>query len=281
MNENVSGNCIHNSRNAFSCFDVSNLEDCRYCTWLHSSRDCQDIIAWGFSAELCYQCTEVGEDSSRVLWSVTTYGSNNICYGYWTMYCRDCFGCVGLRRKQYCILNKQYTKEEYERLAAKIVRHMQQSGEWGEFFPMKYSPLPYNCTIAQQHFPLSAGEAAALGLVFYEEPAPEHETLSAEAGVPDCIDDVAESVCSRVFLCAESKKPFRIARPEFQFYKRQGVPLPVFAPYIRHLHRFERRNPRQLWDRKCARCGRELQTSYPPYRPEIVYCDECYRGVAY
>ena len=279
MNENVSGNGINNCRNALCCFDVSNLEDCRYCTWLHNSRDCQDVIAWGFSAELCYQCTEVGENSNHVLWSITTYGSHNIYYGYWTMYCRDCFGCVGLKKKQYCILNKQYSKGDYERLAFRVARHMQETGEWGQFFPLKHSPLPYNTTIAQQHFPLGPRETAALGLSFYEEPQ-----LQASAASPEVPDDIAtadDSVCDRVFVCPESGKVFRITRPELAFCKRQGIPLPIFAPYVRHMHRFQRRNPRQLWDRECARCRRRLQTSYPPYRPEIVYCPDCYRDVAY
>lgn len=30
--------------------------------------------------------------------------------------CTDCFMCVNLRQKKYCILNKQYTKEEYEKI---------------------------------------------------------------------------------------------------------------------------------------------------------------------
>ncbi|MBU1757666.1 hypothetical protein KKG31_00495 [Patescibacteria group bacterium] len=39
--------------------------------------------------------------------------------------CENCFGCVSLRNKSYCILNKQYTQEEYENLVVKIIEHMQ------------------------------------------------------------------------------------------------------------------------------------------------------------
>jgi len=31
---------------------------------------------------------------------------------------------------KYCILNKQYSKEEYEELVPKIIEHMQKTGEW-------------------------------------------------------------------------------------------------------------------------------------------------------
>src|SRR6185369_8957774 len=35
MNENVTGNNINQCKNVAECFDVSGLEDCKYCTWLH------------------------------------------------------------------------------------------------------------------------------------------------------------------------------------------------------------------------------------------------------
>jgi hypothetical protein len=53
-----------------------------------------------------------------------------------SMYCDQCFdssnlfGCIGLRNKQYCILNTQYTKEAYETLVPQIIEHMQRNGEW-------------------------------------------------------------------------------------------------------------------------------------------------------
>ncbi len=38
--------------------------------------------------------------------------------------CQNCFGCISLRNASYCILNKQYTKEEYEALVPQIIEHM-------------------------------------------------------------------------------------------------------------------------------------------------------------
>ena len=34
------------------------------------------------------------------------------------------FGCIGLQSKQYCLLNKQYQKEEYLNIIEKIKKHM-------------------------------------------------------------------------------------------------------------------------------------------------------------
>ena len=37
------------------------------------------------------------------------------------------FGCVGLKSKEYCILNKQYTKEAWEALVPQIIEHMKKT----------------------------------------------------------------------------------------------------------------------------------------------------------
>ncbi|MDR2189932.1 MAG: hypothetical protein LBP53_01790 [Candidatus Peribacteria bacterium] len=65
------------------------------------------------------------------------------------------FGCIGLRGKEYYILNKQYTKEKYEELVPKIIEKMKADEEWGEYFPASISPFGYNETLANEYFPLT------------------------------------------------------------------------------------------------------------------------------
>jgi hypothetical protein len=63
--------------------------------------------------ELLYGCTDSYKvyNSSYVDYSARTYDS----YFCWDCDdCHDVFGCTHLAHKQYCIFNKQYTKEEYE-----------------------------------------------------------------------------------------------------------------------------------------------------------------------
>lgn len=85
----------------------------------------------------------------------------NLLYTYELFdYIENCFGCVGLKdKKEYCILNKQYSKQEYEELFPKIIKHMQSTGEWGEFLDPTLSLHGYNETLAQEYFPLSEQEA--------------------------------------------------------------------------------------------------------------------------
>jgi hypothetical protein len=77
--------------------------------------------------------------------------------------CDSCFGCIGLQHKKYCILNKQYAKEEYESLMTKIVEQMQKNDEWGKFFPPELSPYAYNETAAFIYYPLSKDEVTSNG----------------------------------------------------------------------------------------------------------------------
>lgn len=275
LNENVSGNSVSNSRNSSYCFDATGVEDCKHCTWFHQSKNCMDVIAWGFPAELCYECTEAGDNSYGVRWSISTYGSQEILYSYYTMYSKHCFGCVGARKNEYCILNKQYTKDAYEKLVARIVTHMISTGEWGEFFPVKISPLPYNTAICQDYFPLSREEVLSLGWRWHEFESPPLNPASSYA-VPEDINDISADICEKLLSCTQSKKSYKIIKAEFEFHKKNGIPIPDKCFQARHEARLARRNPRQLWDRNCKKCGSAILTSYPPYRPEIVYCEGCF-----
>jgi hypothetical protein len=62
--------------------------------------------------------------------------------------CHHCFGCIGLKNKSYCILNKQYSKEEWESLAEKIFETMEADGSLGKFFPANMNPFYFNDTVA-------------------------------------------------------------------------------------------------------------------------------------
>jgi len=79
--------------------------------------------------------------------------------------CDDMFGCMGLKKKRFCILNKQYSKEEYEDLRTKIIKHMLKTGEYGEYFPQDLCPYAYNETITMEYFPISKEEALSTSVL--------------------------------------------------------------------------------------------------------------------
>lgn len=263
--ENSTGDHISECRNSHLVFDSKNLEFCSYCyELLNGARYCHDFSMWGLRCELLYECNGCGYDVYRTLFS-------NHCWQGITdvLYCdscfpsvKNCFGCFGVKRKQYCVLNKQYSKEEYEELVPRILEHMTSTGEYGEFFPMELSPFAYNEGLTGEFFPLPKSEVERGGLRWREK-----QELSEKA------EDVA--------FCKVTGRPFRIVSREIAFYKRLKLPLPRLHPDERHRRRVAKRNPRKLWDRTCQKCDSAIKTSYSPDRPEIVYCEKCYLETVY
>jgi hypothetical protein len=99
--------------------------------------------------------------------------------------------------------------------------------------------------------------------------------------LPDAIDDVPDDILNWAIECEATKRPFRIIKQELDFYRKMKLPIPHLHPDERHRRRMALRNPRKLWKRPCMKCGKEMETTYAPERPEIVYCENCYLKEVY
>jgi hypothetical protein len=279
--ENCIGDYISDSRNCTECFDVMNSENVKY--------------AWDGILNNSYDCSNTGIDTNYAYDSLSNFRCNNIkfcnrsencsdleycdyCYG-----CDNCFGCVSLIKKKYCILNKQYSKEEYEVLIPKIVGHMKFIGEYGEFFPPSISPFGYNDTLAQEYFPLAKEQAAKLGFPWndYVHPKIQGSRNIPASRLPDVIGDTPDDILNWAIECEKCAKPFKLIPQELRFYRAQNLPVPHLCHDCRHYARKAKINPRVLYDRKCAKCSAAIQTTYSPDRPEKVYCEQCYLSGLY
>ncbi|MDD5623546.1 MAG: hypothetical protein PHI23_02460, partial [Candidatus Peribacteraceae bacterium] len=201
-----------------------------------------------------------------------------------------------LQRKQYCIFNKQYSREEYEQLVPRIIEQMKKAGEWGLYLPPSLSPFGYNESLAHEYLPLTEEQARAQGFYWrhIDEKKPVVSKTIPAARLPDRIEDVQDEVLQWAILCEKTQRPFRIQKQELDFYCQQHLPLPHLHPDERYDRRLSLRNPRKLWGRKCSKCRKEMQSTYAPDRPavrgseepsgsrgEIVYCEECYLKEVY
>jgi hypothetical protein len=281
FNENVSGNHLVHCKNVAECFDSMNCWDEKYCAQMFiKSKDSMDIHEGG-ECELCYESSNLGYNGFNLRWCHHSLEQlTNLTY---CCYCfigtKNCFGCVGLRKKEYCILNKQYTKEEYEALVPKIIEHMKSTGEWGEYFPTWTSPYPYNITAAQDHFPLTKEDVLARGLQWRDDDKKEYRAQTYE--IPDRLADVPDSILQEVLACEECGKNYKITKQELRVHKLIGLPIPRSCFNCRHMKRVKGRTPHYLWDRKCDKCGVDVRTAYGPDRPEIIYCEDCYLNEVY
>jgi hypothetical protein len=305
---NCTGEDIKNARDCRVCFDITGpgSENSKYVIYaVQGVKDSYDSYGMP-KAERLYEALSSGFDmmeNSDYMFTIFSRGSRNIRCSINCATSHDLFGCVGLEKKEYCIFNKQYTKEEYEKLIPKIIKQMDDVPyvdsmgriyKYGEFFPTEFSPFAYNETIAQEHFSLTMELAKERGYTWKESDIKNYKVDLKSDDLPDHIKDVDESITSKIIECAhkggcneQCTYAYKIGKEDLEFYKKLNLPLPRLCPNCRHYHRLKQRNPFKLWHRQCmcekdhphhnGKCPNEFETSYAPDRKEIVYCESCYQ----
>lgn len=286
-----SGNYISNTRDCRKCFHAFEAENCAYSNHVwRGAKDCMDCDTSGRTAERNYNCINTALEASDCVGCQLCWGSSRMLYSFDCGGSNDCIGSSGLKTKSYCILNKQYTKDEYEELRQEIIERLKKEGTYGEFFPTPLSSFGYNETAAQDVYPLDKETALSLGHTWEDHP---RGTFGKETQkwdtVPQSIHDTTfPDISKEIFACIECSKNYRIVPREFEFYKNLSIPLPRMCPDCRHTRRLKARGPNVLWKRTCQcsnsnhehkeSCKNEFDTSYAPERPELVYCESCYQA---
>ncbi len=305
--QDSTGDYIENTQRARLAFNCRDNKDTAYMqdAWqqVEDCRDCTEIVI----AQLSYEIQGV-ETPHRTIVARSCFSTiTDSCYCDMCFTVRNCFGCFGLKNTEYCILNKQYSKEEYLALKKRIVDHMKKTGEWGEYFPANVSPFAYNESMAQDYFPLKKEEAIAKGYTWRERPEAKHDITMTSGELPTTINDTADTIMEQTIRCktqesAEKKNPlcataFRLTQLELTLYRKLGIPVPEYCFLCRCATRFLLRNPRRLSMRQCqcagaeksreykntvehfhgiGSCLNEFKTSYPAGHSAIVYCEQCY-----
>ncbi len=286
---NSTGNYMTNVKDNKECFHSYDAENNKYCVHVwRGAKDCMDCVTAGRNASLIYNSLNSGVDASSIICSFACWNSQFIDYSANAISSNHCFGCVG-RNQNYCILNKQYSKEEYEALRKKIIEQMKKENIYGEFFPKNMSAFGYNETSAILEFPLTKEDVLKQGFKWEDTPRGTYgkETMKVDQ-VPDGIKDVNFDAIKEVFVCKDCNKNYKVIAAEFAFYQKNNIPLPRLCPDCRHAQRLNARGPNKLWHRSCmcekgnhshqGKCPAEFQTSYAPERKEIIYCEQCYNA---
>jgi len=292
---NATGDYLHNCHDVKNVFDSTNAKNCFYLADAEDPIDCMDGNNMYYKPELCldvmgglqvYNC----RFSSYVFYSSNTEYSDNVHN------CESCFGCIGMKKSKYSILNKEYSPEEYKKLRDEIVEKLKTDGLYGNFFPPALSPFGYNETLAKDYYPMDKKEAVQSGFKWQDV---ETHTVGKETipkgSLPSTIEEVEDSITKEVLACEVCGRNFRLVPAEVDFYRRMHLPVPSQDFECRHQNRLNKRTPRKLWHRQCTcdykihenttkhshhpdgRCSNEFETSYAPERPEIVYCEQCYQ----
>ena len=313
----VTGNDIKNTKNCKNCYATRNgVENCKNIfTGGLLLKDSYDAIFGGDKSEMFYE-TSGGVQSQRCFFSRAPHSSKDIEYSERVLSCSDCFGCVHLKNKKYCILNKQHNKEKYFELREKIIKQMSdipyidKKGRfyrYGEFFPTELSLWGYNETWAYKYFPLIKENVIKEGYNWEDKPKRDYKISIESKDLPDNIKDVDDGILNEVISCEHLNKDchhqcaevFRILPDELQFYRQMNLSLPRLCPSCRDHDRQKFIEKPRLYKRKCGcggsislnglykntvkhhhgdqECQNEFESVIGKYRKDIVYCEKCYQ----
>lgn len=303
---NAVGDNIMHAKNVYECFALRDgVENCKYMFFGGLGvRDSYDSFAGGTKSELLYEvCGAL--NSQRVFFSSVTHNSHDIAYSYKSYDSSYLFGCSGMRSKKYCILNRQYSKHEYETLLPKIIEQarsvpyvdkMGRKYYYGEFFVPELFPFAYNESWAYEYFPKTENEVRESGFNWYKSSHKDYIVTIHAEDLPDHIKDVPETITKEIVGCLHAKScnencigAFRVTSQELKFYKAMNVALPRLCQNCRHLQQLHRwNNELQLWDSQCgcaenkhshgaSTCTNKFKTTFSPTSKQVVYCEECYQ----
>jgi hypothetical protein len=199
--------------------------------------------------------------------------------------CEYCFGCIGLKHKKFHIFNKPYPEADYWKRVDELKCAMLERGEYGEFFPMSFSPSyqPYGGpamyllsenseyqTLGALDFDPDSCGALGESLTQAQNPTPSSE-------IPDCIDDDPDAWIGKALLDTKNGRRFTYLKPEVDLYKKQRLPLPD----EHFIHRIMRLNSMLngaiFLKSACGKCGKPIEIAKNKMFPDrIVYCLTCY-----
>ncbi len=293
LNKNVSGDYVYESKDSKEMYISSGAENCKRCQFItvKPAKDCHDYSGWGNNAELIYESATIGENSSSVSFSYKCWPDcMDLQYCFWNIAGKNNFGCANLKRKQYCILNKEYKKEEFEKLRIQIIKDMKENPYiskkgtayyYGEFFPPEFSKFPYNKSKVMRFFPKEKDQAIKEGYFWEDTKNSTHNISIKSSDLPDTIKETKDAVLKEVISCSICSKAYKIMRGELNLLRKMNLPISHECPKCREDRRFARLNPIKLYDRNCDKCKKEIRTPYSPDRKEIIYCKDCYQKEVY
>lgn len=251
------------------CFAHGGCSNCAFCAGVYYNTDCY---------------YSVSANSSRSLYCYEAFRCQETEYCQYVFDCEYCFGCSGIRRKKFCIFNKQYSEDEYWQKLDEIKCNMLDRGEYGEFFPAKYSPSYYPDAGALVLDAQDMGEAfgaldfdpesmGAIGEPLYDE-----SKMRSTEEIPDCINSVkSEEWVGVPIMDPKVNRRFGFVRPEIEFYKKNQIPLPNvhFIPRIKQLY-FESNSG--VFDQStCDKCKKKITIARNiTYKNRKIYCKPCY-----
>ena len=281
--QNVTGDYIHNCQDGVELFDTYDAKNCSYMKDTEKPIDSMDCNNYYYNPQFGYNIMGALE-GSMLRNSAFVFYSNEVDYCDMCYHLSNGIGCISIRKGNYMILNKEYSKEEYLSIKKQIEEQLKNDGLFGQFFPGEVAPFAYNESLIQDFFPLTKDEATKRGYKWQERTTGTYNKETIKKGmVPSSVTEINDEIINEILVCEECDKNFKITEAELLFYRKMNLPLPHKDFECRHRDRMKKRNGMKLYHRSCMKegCQNEFETTYSSEQPETIYCESCYQSEIY
>ena len=221
--------------NWYFWFNVKNWKNIFFTGWVDWDENMYDCFSTG---------SPTAHDFYWVMWanwenlycSKNIVNSSNLFYSYWCDNCSFCIWCIWLKNKSYCILNKQYTKEEWEKESSKIFENMEKDWTLWDFFPWSLNPFYFNDTVAWLIWWFKKEEVVKDWFMWRDE--------EIKVDIPEWVDvikildlekyewfnlnwewKINPDILKKVII-DKKWNYYRIVKMEYDFLVKHGLPLP-------------------------------------------------------
>jgi len=278
----VSGVLLENSKDLINVTDSERSEHIRHSDGCIAHKDSMDVTFSGGSS-LLYSATNIGSLSNNVKFSVAGKFCTDSEFIFNCRNVSNSFMCFGLQNKSYCVLNKQYTSEEYFALVDTIKTDMMQRREYGDGLGFEFSAQAYNFSHAQVSFPLTDEEIIKFGGYIAPEPDTNAGTTVVLSGrdIPETIEGTKDDIINFAIKCEVTGRPFRITESELQFYRAMQLPIPWVHPSLRIQNHFTMVPLGISYEADCAKCNQSISSLFDPKQGYTLYCEKCYQQEVY
>ncbi len=278
--EHVNGDYIREGHNCDQVFFVDKCKDVVNFVRGLQVKDCVNCIGC-FNSELLGYCSMVQDGGYEVFYSVNLVNCKFMEYSINCTNCEHCFACAGLVNRQFCILNKQYSEQEYHELKQKIKSHLKETGEYGQLFPGYFASCTYDESLAAFYFPLTLEQQKILGFRTNTLQSQNMDGYQPASAVPDSVEN-SNGVENMVFFDEIAKKQFKIQTFDIAFSRQQHVPLPNTF-YVRRI----KENFAWLYydgnfrETTCVKTGERVMTTLPRALDSRIISEKAYEKLMY
>jgi len=217
-------------------YNIKSGRNVMYSGWWSTKERFYDVFAGWAEADF-YGVYQWVNFASHVYCSAHINASSNIFYSYSMNECSFCLGCVGLKNKSFCILNKQYTKEERLLKIDEIFWRMDADGILWDALPASLNPFYFNDTAAYLIDPSFSKEEVMKAWFMWRD-------QEIKVDIPDWMETVKkddldtyervaeggkrtldETILKKVIL-DEKGNAYRVVKMEYDFLVKYALPLP-------------------------------------------------------